>query len=75
MRVLYVNNDGGGFADYVEIEPNTTVKAFFKQKCQGDPGSYLDPRQSATGAVRLRSATRRPNYHHPDQNRRSCLIV
>ena len=41
MRALYVNNDGGGFADYVEIEPNTTVKAFFKQKCQGDPGSYL----------------------------------
>lgn len=41
MRVLYINNDGGGFADYLEIEPGATVKRFFKQKCQGDPSSYL----------------------------------
>ena len=32
MRVLYINNNGGGFADYVNVEENTTVEKFFKQK-------------------------------------------
>ena len=29
MKVLYINTDGGGFADYVEVEPETTVVEFF----------------------------------------------
>ena len=41
MKVLFINNDGGGFADYVEIETGTTVKTFFGKKCSGDPSSYL----------------------------------
>jgi sulfur carrier protein ThiS len=41
MKVLYVNNDGGGFADYLEIKPETTVKAFFSMHCLGEPSSYL----------------------------------
>ena len=41
MKVLYINNDGAGFADYVEIEPGTTVTAFFNQKCGGKPSNYL----------------------------------
>ncbi len=32
MKVLYLNNDGGGFADYVNVEENTTVDKFFQQK-------------------------------------------
>jgi hypothetical protein len=32
MRVLYVNNDGGGFADYVDVTPVTTVETFFSEK-------------------------------------------
>ena len=32
MRVLYINNNGGGFADYVNVDENTTVEKFFKQK-------------------------------------------
>ena len=32
MKVLFLNNDGGGFADYVDIDENTTVEQFFKQK-------------------------------------------
>ena len=32
MRVLYVNNDGGGFADYVEVSPGMTVEIFFNEK-------------------------------------------
>ena len=32
MKVLFVNNDGGGFADYVEVSGSITVKEFFHQK-------------------------------------------
>ena len=32
MRILYINNDGGGFADYVEVAPGTTVEKFFSQQ-------------------------------------------
>ena len=35
MRILYVNNDGGGFADYIEVEPNTTVKQLFADRMIG----------------------------------------
>ena len=42
MRILYINNDGSGFADYVEIEANTTVDKFFSQRMSGrDPADYL----------------------------------
>ena len=40
MKVLFINNDGAGFADYVEIQPETTVNAFFKSRC-GEASSYL----------------------------------
>jgi len=32
MRMLFINNHGGGFADYLSVEENTTVEKFFKQK-------------------------------------------
>jgi sulfur carrier protein ThiS len=35
MRILYVNNNGGGYADYVEVEPGTTIAKFFEQKMPG----------------------------------------
>jgi hypothetical protein len=42
MQVLYINNDGGGFADYVPVEPGTTVEAFFGQRVKsGGPVDYL----------------------------------
>ena len=31
-KVLFVNNDGAGFADYVEVADGTTVEKFFAQK-------------------------------------------
>ena len=31
MRILFVNNDGGGFADYVQVEEGTTVEQFFQE--------------------------------------------
>ena len=35
MRVLYVNNDGGGFADHIDIEAGTTVAELFEEKMPG----------------------------------------
>ena len=32
MRVLFVNNDGGGFADYVDVTQGMTVEKFFREK-------------------------------------------
>ena len=42
MRVLYVNNDGGGFADQIEIEDGTTVAKLFSQRVNhGKSSDYL----------------------------------
>jgi len=35
MRILFINNDGGGYADYVEVAPGTTVDKFFNQQLPG----------------------------------------
>lgn len=35
MRILFINNDGGGFADHVEVEVGTTVAMLFEQKVPG----------------------------------------
>lgn len=32
MRILFINNFGGGFADYVYVEENTDIEKFFRQK-------------------------------------------
>ena len=32
MQILFINNDGGGFADYVEAAEGTTVEQFFDQQ-------------------------------------------
>ena len=31
-KVLFINNDGGGFADHIEIEDGTTVEKIFREK-------------------------------------------
>ena len=42
MKVLYINNDGGGFADYVDVAENTTVEQFFKDRMPNHkPEDYL----------------------------------
>ena len=35
MRILWINNDGGGFADYVQVPDGTTVEKFFSEKLPG----------------------------------------
>ncbi len=42
MRVLFINNDGGGFADYIEVAEGTTVQSLFQQRLQSSrPQDYL----------------------------------
>ena len=42
MKVLYVNNDGAGFADQIEIEAGTTVAKLFTQRVtKGRASDYL----------------------------------
>ena len=32
IRIFYVNNHGGGFADHVEVPEGTTIEKFFSQR-------------------------------------------
>jgi len=41
MRILFINNDGGGFADHLELTPGTTVQQLFHQQVKGRPQDYL----------------------------------
>ncbi len=42
MRILFINNDGGGFADHIEVHEGTTVAALFAQRLPGrKPDDYL----------------------------------
>jgi sulfur carrier protein ThiS len=42
MKIQYINNDGGGFADYVEVADGTTVQAFFAAQMKGQaPSNFL----------------------------------
>ena len=42
MRLLFINNDGAGFADYVDVTDGTTVEQFFKQRMpDARPEDYL----------------------------------
>jgi len=36
MRILFINNLGGGFADFINIEEGTTIEKLFKQKIAGE---------------------------------------
>lgn len=42
MRLMFIDNDGGGFADYVEVPDGITVEKFFEDKMQGrKPNDFL----------------------------------
>jgi len=36
MRILYINNMGGGFADYINVEEGTTIQKLFTQQMSSD---------------------------------------
>jgi sulfur carrier protein ThiS len=35
VRALFINNDGAGFADHIDIDPGTTVIQLFAQRMPG----------------------------------------
>ncbi len=35
MRILYINNSGGGYADYLNISEGQTVEKFFNEQMPG----------------------------------------
>lgn len=42
MKILYINNDSSGYADYINIAENTTIEQFFAIKMQGrDENDFL----------------------------------
>ena len=42
MKLLFVNNLGGGFADYIDIDDGTTVEQFFNKQMMNEPAEdYL----------------------------------
>ena len=47
MKILFINNDGGGFADQIEIDSGTTVKAL-RPPDEGERERLPDPCQSPT---------------------------
>jgi sulfur carrier protein ThiS len=42
MKILFINNDGGGFADHIDVAEGTTVRQLFQQQTHGGKAeSYL----------------------------------
>ena len=42
MRILTINNDGGGFADYVDVPAESTVQQLFAEQVPaGKAADYL----------------------------------
>jgi len=42
MKILFINNDGGGFADHIQVDEGTTVEELFAQRIEnGRPENYL----------------------------------
>ena len=42
MKILYINNSGGGFADHVDITADTTIDRFFQDNMpDAEPSDFL----------------------------------
>jgi molybdopterin converting factor small subunit len=42
MRILFINSDGGGFADHIEVSEGITVSELFKKQSPNrEPTDYL----------------------------------
>ncbi|MFA5863166.1 MAG: molybdopterin converting factor [Phycisphaerae bacterium] len=64
MRILWINNDGGGYANYVTINEGTTMHQFFKTQMQDrEPTEYL---------IRVNRQPVPQNYVLQDGDRVTC---
>jgi hypothetical protein len=41
MRILFINNDGGGFADEIDVPDGTTVEGLFRERIKGRAQDHL----------------------------------
>jgi hypothetical protein len=42
MKLFFINNDGGGFADTIEVAEETSINQLFEQRLPyGRPADYL----------------------------------
>lgn len=42
MRIMFINNSGGGFANYINIEESTSIDKLFHEKMPNeDPHNFL----------------------------------
>jgi len=42
MKLFFINNDGGGFADTIEVSEGSTISQLFGDRMpQGKPADYL----------------------------------
>lgn len=42
MKILFISNDGAGFADFVDVPANQTVASLFEDRIpSGKPSDYL----------------------------------
>jgi sulfur carrier protein ThiS len=42
MKLFFINNDGGGFADTIEVPESTTISKLFQERMShGKPADYL----------------------------------
>lgn len=41
MRILVINNDGGGFADHIDVDEGITVQQLFANQVKGKAENYL----------------------------------
>ncbi len=60
MKILFINNNGGGFADTIEVPTGTTVRSLFDDKIGGKPADYLIRvnRQPSTADQQLQEGDR-----------------
>ncbi|MFT5523616.1 MAG: hypothetical protein ACI9HK_001564 [Pirellulaceae bacterium] len=61
MRILFINNDGAGFADFVDVPGNQTVASLFEERIPaGKPSDYLIRvnRQPCNGEQMLKEGDR-----------------
>ena len=64
MKILFINNDGGGFADYVEVPTAVTVATLFQERVpHGKPQDYL---------IRVNRQPVAANYVLEEGDRLSC---
>jgi hypothetical protein len=41
MKVFFINNKGGGFADHIDVPEEITVSRFFSERIGGEPENWL----------------------------------